>query len=445
MDAQTLLKQAARAIRDENNPQQGQALLRQALELDPELDMAWLWLTRTTADPQQQLEFVERALAINPTNEHALKLKARLAGVSQPVQQALVRPPSGSSTGSVIRPLAPMGAGALTASDQARLKTLLDQAEAAHKSGKLEAALAGWQAVLEIQVDHELAIQRVVSHLWRTQRAIEAREIVWRALESGTTTTTIWLTALDIAERMNDQQQADFLRRKIVQMSNIEDSRIVVLLDRYLNSFQVALAAQFAHLAGEARPTSQEVLLKVGDVLQRVGHEEEAKQYLSQAMELGLHTKAGRQADNLLLDYVPELTETERTSVWLAVREVVGIGLLYLMMGWQDAGLNLLHMGVTRWLGVLLAFVGGYLVVSATSSPHQRMLRWLVKTQAASGGNVRSGAIVPLTSLDASSAGPDETVFTLPLSARVLLGLVGGIILVFAFALVFFQALELAF
>lgn len=40
--------------------------------------------------------------------------------------------------------------------------------------------------------------------------------------------------------------------------------------------------------------------------------------------------------------------------------------------------MNLLNMGVLRWLGVLLSFAGGYLVITAVSSPQQQPLAALL-------------------------------------------------------------------
>jgi tetratricopeptide (TPR) repeat protein len=78
MDAKTLYRQGITAIRDQGDLQRGRELLLQSLRLDSQNDMAWLWLTRTVRDRQKQLEYVERALSINPNNESAQQLRLRL-------------------------------------------------------------------------------------------------------------------------------------------------------------------------------------------------------------------------------------------------------------------------------------------------------------------------------------------------------------------------------
>jgi tetratricopeptide (TPR) repeat protein len=444
MDAQTLFRQGVLAIRDENDPEQGRTLLMQAVKLNPNNDMAWLWLTRTTSDPQERLDYVERALRINPNNTHAQKLKARLTGQVTPPPTPPTTPHAvvASGSGSVIQPLARTSTAPLTSEEVAQIDALLKEADDARRRGDIQAALAGWRAVLDIQVDNEIAVQRTVSELWRMQHIEDAWNVIWRALEYGTTVPTIWLTALDMAERLQDQQQANFLRKKIVEIPEIDDSRIIALLDRYLSNFQVSIARHFARLAGRARPDSQAILLKVGDVMQQVGQDVEAKMYLRRATELGRHTKAGKQADDLLLEYVPTLTYQERSSVWLAFREALGIGALYLMMAWQDAGLDLLHLGGGRWAGIALAVIGGYLIVTATSSPDNRLARLLMPPDK----RKTSNAIVQL---DGTSSPPESELPpyepVLASEIRVTLGLAGGVALVIAFVFVFQRALELAF
>src|SRR6516164_4454431 len=46
-------------------------LLRRVTELDPKNEAAWLWLAGVAESALQTLEYLERALAINPANERA--------------------------------------------------------------------------------------------------------------------------------------------------------------------------------------------------------------------------------------------------------------------------------------------------------------------------------------------------------------------------------------
>jgi tetratricopeptide (TPR) repeat protein len=81
-DFQSVYRQAVRAIQDEHDFNRGRQLLVEALRIDPNNDEAWVWLSKTTKEPQKQLQCLERALAINPTNQQALRLKERLNPVT---------------------------------------------------------------------------------------------------------------------------------------------------------------------------------------------------------------------------------------------------------------------------------------------------------------------------------------------------------------------------
>lgn len=47
-------------------------LLREATELDPDGELGWLWLAGVSESPQEAAGYLERVLAINPQNEHAI-------------------------------------------------------------------------------------------------------------------------------------------------------------------------------------------------------------------------------------------------------------------------------------------------------------------------------------------------------------------------------------
>jgi tetratricopeptide (TPR) repeat protein len=84
MDARSLYREGVLAIRDQKDIARGRDLLVQSLRQDPNNDMAWLWLTRTVTDRQKRLEYVERALKVNPANEQARQLKDRLQAAPPP-------------------------------------------------------------------------------------------------------------------------------------------------------------------------------------------------------------------------------------------------------------------------------------------------------------------------------------------------------------------------
>lgn len=92
IDADTLFQQGVVAIRNQDNPALGRELLILALQHDPDNDMAWLWLTRTVNDWHTRMQYVERALQINPANRQARRMRARLLAVPPRERHAPPRP-----------------------------------------------------------------------------------------------------------------------------------------------------------------------------------------------------------------------------------------------------------------------------------------------------------------------------------------------------------------
>src|SRR5262245_9763209 len=78
MDAQTLFRDGVLAIKEKRDVTEAHQLLTQSLRLDPNNEMAWIWLSRTVSDSDKKLQCLDRALGINPDNEQALQLKERL-------------------------------------------------------------------------------------------------------------------------------------------------------------------------------------------------------------------------------------------------------------------------------------------------------------------------------------------------------------------------------
>jgi tetratricopeptide (TPR) repeat protein len=311
----------------------------------------------------------------------------------------------------------------------------LKKANALIEEGDPEGAIEQWVEVLHIQVDHEEAMRNAVGYLARLKYMDDARELVWRALEAGTTHPSIYLTAIDIARREGNSGEADDLREKLAKLPDVDDTTIAGIAQQFLKDDQPLRAQETLLEALKTRPNSVLILNALGDYYHAVDNEAEATRYYDHAARAGAGTKAGREADKKLAEFVPVLTDQERGSMALAWREAAGFGLLFLFMGWQDAGLDLLRLGPARWAGVALGLLGGYLVITATSSPQQRPIAsWL-------------GGQVPPEKIDRSADdGIVEEVTQLPIippALRLMLGLVGGALLLVAVWLVFNHAIQL--
>jgi len=457
MDAQELYRQGVIAIREQNDLARGRDLLVQALKLDPHNDMAWLWLARTISDPARRLELVERALRANPTNEAARKLQAQLLAEQRPAPDTTPPPvaapepaapavpppvwtpptPVVQPVSGVIRPLQRKTVDEpVTPAEKERIAHLMDRAEIYREAGDIEDAIALWVEVLAIRVDHEQALRNAAGHLWKLQYWQDAKELVQRAIDAGTRVPTIYLTAIDMAERQNDGVWARELRERVATLPVADEQLVVKVADYYLARHQSPVAHGFLERALEAHPHMPAALVKLGDLRQESGDRVESSRLYERAARLGARGQTRKEVDKKLRSYVPVLTDRERGSVWLAVREAAGIAGLYLLLGWQDARLDLLALGPRRWIGVLVSLLGGYLLVTATSSPQQHPLAgWL-------GGAVppppprRNPADGPAMPAPGRALEEPTALPMLPPSVRYGLGVAGVVLLGIAFALV---------
>lgn len=378
MDAKTYYREGVLAIRDQGDRSRGRALLLKSLELAPHNDMAWLWLTRTVDDARQKLQYVERALQINPQNEPAQQLHARLVPTNG-AAQIPAHTPDRAAPDQADRP-SPYKtvADPVTRAEREHIARLMQQAEIHLEAGEIEAAVEQWVRVLSIRVDHETALRNAVGHLWKLGYQDDAAELVQRAVDARTGVPTILLTAIDIAERQGRRADAETLRNRIARLPDTEDEVLLKIANGYADNYRIEEAIAFLKTALETHPRSQALMIRLGDLYLDFNQHQNAMQCYDQAVRAGANSKAGKDADQRLANFVPVLTDRERGSVSLALREMLGIAIFYLLLGWQDAGLDIFSLGFERWLGVLFSLLGGYLLVTATSSPQQRPLAgWL--------------------------------------------------------------------
>lgn len=425
MDAQTLFQEGITAIREEKNLSKGRELLTQSLRLDADNDMAWLWLSRTVTDRTKQRQCIERALKINPDNQQAQTFMERLTNT--PVSPFH---PTPNSPPPLEKP---------ATNDQTTIRSFLKKADTLIEQNDTEAAIEQWVRVLDIQPDHEEALGKAVRYLSRLKYMDDAHELVSNAIKSGTTHPSVYLTAIDIAKYQKNFTEADTLRLKLGTLPASDEGMVVDIVDYFLKNAQEASALQVLKNAVESHPKSQKLLIRLADLTKDQGRAQEAFEYYEKAASLGARTKEGKAADVKLLEFAPSLTDKERGSTLLAVRETLGVGVLFLLMAWQDAGLNLLNVGIARWAGVLVGIVGGYLAITATSSPAQQPLaRWL-------GGVVPEPPEKPKTDFEAATMLP-EHISQLPaitLPVRFILGIAGVTLMALAFWLVFNTAIGL--
>ncbi len=548
MDAKALFQEGVVAIRDQKDAAKGRELLMQSLKIEPKNEMAWLWLSRTMAEPQKKIQCLERALKLNPTNEQTKALISKLAAdtpsssngtkaaapTPAPVHRLTPLPHiktplpektdtsnwsslristsemnavSGSSLkpqvtaemedmgltpdlGAVLTATSEMNAvtkratsetavangqatssttlndsqttheepevlpeikaapnkKSLTAAENTQIKNYLSQAQSLLNKNKIEEAIEQWVRVLDIEVDNETALGNAVRYLSRLKYIDDARELVWNALKSGTRHPSIYLTAIDIAKYQGHDGEADDLRLKLVQLPEAGEKTVMMVVEYFVEN-QPQKALQALDLAIPSYPKSQKLTFQRAQLAENMGLRKEAATYYEEAAQLGTRSKEGQLADKKLTEFMPHMTDKERASVGLAIREALGVGFLYLLMGFQDAGLNLMQLGASRIGGIVMSIVGGYLLVTATSSAQQKPLAsWLggsipVKKEPEPESKPEKEDVVK-----AIMGEPEEEVTQLPViptAIRVVIGIVGVILLVSAFVLVFSAAIAL--
>jgi tetratricopeptide (TPR) repeat protein len=320
-----------------------------------------------------------------------------------------------------------------------QIKGLMSKAQALLDKNEVEGAIEQWVRVLEIEVDHETALANAVRHLSRLKYIDDARELVWNALNAGTTHPSVYLTAIDIAKYQGHDGEADEMRLKLVQQPEAGEKTVLSVVEHFSGN-QPQKALEALDLAIPHYPKNQKMALRRAQLAEELGLRKEAALYYEEVARLGSRTKEGKVADTKLDKFVPHMTDKERGSSLLAVREAFGVGFLYLLMGWQDAGLNLLNLGLPRLGGIILSIIGGYLLVTGTSSPQQKPLAtWL-------GGRVPEKRPPEKKDAFEEATGEPEDITEIPIipnAVRVTMALVGIALLIGAFALVFSMSIGL--
>jgi tetratricopeptide (TPR) repeat protein len=463
MDAQVLFRDGVQALKDRQDTATARKLLTQSVKLDPNNDLAWLWLARTLTDKQKQLECVNRALNANPFNERAQALRDKLTqqingSGTQPtpppkrpvihdIAEEVVAPfyaseaPDVEEDAPAVDDRPKTMATPLSTAEEKRIEALLKEGEEKVKAGDGEGAVEAFVRVLEIRVDHELAIANAVRQLAKLGYNDDVSELLNRAIEAGTQSTSIHLTAVDLMRRQGRHGEAEALMENAISLPKADDTLALKVIDHFLKDGQPLRAIELLEKALIKFPDSQKLLVRMGEVQEEyLERKDVARRYFEQAARAKSGTKEAKLADKALENYVPILTDRERGSIGLALREAVGFGVVYLLMAWQDAGLNLLALGPVRLLGIILSIVGGYLVITATSSPQQKPIAaWL-------GGKVpppKQPAKTEELRLMGGAVQDDTMLPIIPMYLRWFLAGVGAFLLIGAFLMVFSAAVGL--
>jgi hypothetical protein len=236
------------------------------------------------------------------------------------------------------------------------------------------------------------------------------------------------------------QHTLDDLREAFRQESVSEAALIRAVCDELTDNPR-RLADSMTRQALIRYPQSQELHFLMGEVAEKAVRLNDASLAYNRAVLLDSKTAIAAAAEKRLRRLQPVITDRERGNALLAYREVAAIVILYALLAFQDARLDILNIGVLRGLGILLSAIGGYLLTSATSSPQQpRLTRWL-------GGSVPDQNIQHAQSINAGNRAIPEATQLPELSSamRLTLGVIGINLLALALWLVFGDSIQLLF
>ncbi len=417
MNPNERLQQGVQALRD-GDLAQGRDIALQLLKQDDTNEQVWLLLVKSLTDPQKQRICLQHILTLNPANATAQRWLAQLATVPTPQQ--------------------------LTTAQRQQIQKWEKEAKVYQKRRDDSSALNRWHQILRLQPDHENALRYAIPHLMQSGQVRASQKLLDNAVAFGTQNASIVLTAIDLYRNQGNHSRIDSLYEHLVTLNNVPTKDLLKMVEDLEKRAAGLWIIRLLDQAITHKPTDQQLLNRMGDLLNKQKMQQEALNFFERSVQVNAQSKQGRYADKQLSNSVPVITDSIRGSIGLAWREAIGITLVFFLMAFQDAGLNISQMTLRHILGIVIALVGGYLVVTATTSPQQHPIAgWL-------GGKVSKKKNEPKRKVKTSQAQNTSSQIQVPTSLpkiptliRIILGGLGSAMLVIAFVLVFATAIFL--
>ncbi|MBN2472567.1 MAG: tetratricopeptide repeat protein [Anaerolineae bacterium] len=395
----------------------------QAVRADPAAVKSWMALYQVCGDPAERLFCLFTAGRLAPDDarlrQEYERFKAQHGGHGSITPRPL---PELADLPQPRKPITPV-LGLLTIANN-RLA-----------EGDEEGALRFLLRVLEDDPAQPDALAGVVRLLTRHRRLPEAIHWTERSIQAGNRDPGAYIS---LAEMLLLQggggvgQAWDWLAR-LRKLPDVRPAQLVRAASLYRQHGDLKTSLEVLHEAERVDPTDQGALVALAEAYDSLYHPERARAYYKRAMEANPRSEVGQAAEAKLLDIRPHTPAHVLTSNLYALREVVGVVLFFYLLAVLDAGLNLISLGIMGWLGVVLSAVGGYLLVTATSSPAQHILDPILR---------EVGEAPPTSEHEHSADGylpemaDDKPPLQLPLAWRGVIGAFGGALLIVAAVLV---------
>jgi tetratricopeptide (TPR) repeat protein len=384
------------------------ACLLAALRQEERNELAWLWLSGAVEEDEDRHTCLENVLAINPTNERARQgltwLRSRLprppepqavpcpfCGTPVPIRetacpacgesQTVTCPSCGNSVGleSLSCPHCGQKMGDASAGVAAYYSALGD---ACREQGKWVMALEAWQHALNSTPAQPGLHRRLAAAHRALGQSAEAIASYKRALEEDPGDVEATLHLIESYAAREEWEQAEEIYRRVRAGKGSSSAMICGLGDLALrrNDFRRALnayekAARGRDLNDEGRAL---VYARLGRVYDLRDEKNKAIRAYRRAEALAPDSPAGGLARRQLEDLRPSLPDKAVAGWMETLREMTGPVLVCTLLAGIQAGLNPSRLTFGGILGLMLATVGIFCLVCATSTPRNEIFTLLL-------------------------------------------------------------------
>jgi tetratricopeptide (TPR) repeat protein len=180
--------------------------------------------------------------------------------------------------------------------------------------------------VLDMQPDHPVAIQNAVRQLFKMGYKDDANELIDNALQSGTTSIPIYLTAIDLAKVRGEPGTANNLREQIALLPTADDALILKTVDYFVEGGEILRAVDILERALTRHPDNQALLLRMADMQENLlGNKLEAHSYYNRAAQIkggASSRQLSATAEKALKNFTPPSpTKSAAASGWRCARQ----------------------------------------------------------------------------------------------------------------------------
>lgn len=414
----------------------------QAVRLNPRHAPSWMALMQVCDTPDEQLYcllHVRRLLPDDPrVRDVYTRFKRRYPRIQpRPLPELADQPPPASDSPRRSEP--PIKTAAPAAASQKPRKLWAEQQRRQAVAARLRAAagrlaegdfggaLRIYQNILREDPAQPDALAGAVRLLTRERRLDEALRLTEQSIQAGNRDPGAYmsLAELRLLQGIGDPWEVLAALRRLPDVKPAHLLRAAAL---YEKQGQSKNALETLHEAEHRDPDHQPTLMRLAEMYDEYYQEERTRYYLQRVVDLDPRSELGRAAELRLLEYSSHVPRHVQINMLYALREVLGIVLFFFLLALLDTGVNMTRMDAGGWGGVLLSVLGGYLLVTAVSSPAQRIFALFISGD---------GAAEPQPPLIDQAGYLPEPVREAPLpmlpkDVRWVLGVVGSVVLLIA-------------